>query len=201
LHAGSRVRLIAATLVAVVVAACPAPSAPRPPREPLAGQLVTNEFLPAPASTDANLDGVIDSSDDEFVELVSTVDDELDLSGVSIYTGTSGTVLRHSFAAATLAPHKAAVIFGGGLPALSLPSQVIVLTASSGALSLADDGATIELRNSTGTIIDSVTYGAATPDVSSNRNPELTGSFVDFTSIPGSVGHYSPGKRVNGTSF
>ena len=50
-------------------------------------------------------------------------------------------------------------------------------------------------------MLDIVTYVTATADVSRNRNPELTGSFADFTSIAGHAGQFSPGKRVNGTNF
>lgn len=184
---------------------CQNDSSPPAPREPLAGELVINEFLAAPTS-DANLDGMISSSQDEFIELVSTVENTLDLAGVTVYVGTGGTTLRHSFPATTsLAPHQAAVVFGGviggGAPSLPVPAQVVVQTASSGMLALADTGATIEVRNKAGLAIDSVTYGPATSNVSRNRDPELTGSFVDSTAIVGSVGDYSPGTKANGSYF
>ena len=163
---------------------------------PAAGDIVLNEILPAP-TTDANGDGAASSANDEFVELVSTATDTLDLGGVTVSSSSS---VKHTFAAgAVLGPKGVAVIFSGGTP--TAISGVTVQTASTGSLSLTNSGATITIKNAAGTTIDTAPYPASTNDVSFNRDPELTGAFALHTSIAGSSGNYSPGRKANGAAF
>ncbi|HEX5888683.1 MAG TPA: lamin tail domain-containing protein, partial [Pyrinomonadaceae bacterium] len=124
--------------------------------------VVINEILADPPDDlagDANHDGVRDTADDEFIELVNSTTRDIDLSGYQLHsralTSTTDTV-RHRFASGTLLPAGAAiVIFGGGSPDIANPifggSQIV--KASSGGLSLTNSGAVITLRNATGEII------------------------------------------------
>jgi uncharacterized protein (TIGR03437 family) len=85
--------------------------------------IVINEFLADPPdglAGDANNDGVRDSADDEFVELVNSTGRNIDLSGYELATRsltTTTDTLRHRFVSGTILPAGAAiVIFGGGSP-------------------------------------------------------------------------------------
>lgn len=169
-------------------------------REPVAGDIVINEFLADPDS-DVNCDGSTSLTQDEFIELVNMTDDTLNLSNVTVSVG---TVTRHVFAANTaLLPMHPVVIFSGGSPSCTVPAGVMVLVASSGSLVLLNSGATIIVRNGAGTNISEATYNntLVRNDVSTNREPELTGVLSFHDSLPGSIGNYSPGIRANGSSF
>jgi uncharacterized protein (TIGR03437 family) len=98
--------------------------------------IVINEVLADPPdglAGDANRDGVRDSADDEFVELVNSTGRNIDLSNYELasrsLTATNDT-LRHRFASGTiLKPGTAIVIFGGGSPPTS--TQVFSNTSAS----------------------------------------------------------------------
>jgi len=166
--------------------------------------LVINEFLSDPyvsangASWDANGDGDGDSGDDEFIELVNTSGTRLDISG---YTYTDGSHLRHTFANNTvLEVGESIVLFGGGLPSVSIPGQVAV--ADSGSVSLNNGGDVIVIKDADGVLVDSVEYvSGEAVDEAWARNPDITGEFVAHSTISAGV-YYSPGKEnVTGTPF
>ena len=79
--------------------------------------LIINEFLASPPtgpSGDANGDGIRDSADDEFVEIVNTGATPLNVGGFSI---NDATAVRFIFPPNTVIPAgEAAVVFGGGHP-------------------------------------------------------------------------------------
>lgn len=85
--------------------------------------IVINEILADPPdglAGDANHDGIRDTADDEFIELVNSTTRDLDLGGYQLQTraltSTTDTV-RHRFAPNTILPAGTAiVIFGGGSP-------------------------------------------------------------------------------------
>src|SRR5207253_9275081 len=86
-----------------------------------ARDVLINEALADPPdgiAGDANHDGVRDSSDDEFVELVNTTTHDLDIGGYQLSSHSSSTTtdtLRHTFAGGTILPACSAVlVFGGG---------------------------------------------------------------------------------------
>src|SRR5207237_7370474 len=104
---------------------------------------------------DANHDGVRDSTQDEFVELVNGTSSELiNTSGWTIRTRANGTATestRFTFAAGTSLPAgEAIVVFGGGNFNPNDPifgcAQVVKTTTSSG-LSLTTSGLTILVRD------------------------------------------------------
>ena len=111
--------------------------------------LFRSEFLADPPdglAGDANRDGVRDSGDDEFIELVNTTTHDIDISAYKIFTrGTGSDTLRHVFAAGTiLRSCSAIVVFGGGTAAFN-PNDpafggALVVKASTGGLSLVNGG-------------------------------------------------------------
>jgi uncharacterized repeat protein (TIGR01451 family) len=185
--------------------------------------IVINEVLADPpdgASGDANHDGVRDSSDDEFVELVNTTANNIDISGYQLLTRSTSAAsdtLRHTFAPGTLFPAGSAiVVFGGGGPNFNPTNAVFggaqVFKASSGALSLTNSGGVVTLRQPSQSIVNIFSYGGST-GLNGDANQSLTrspdagtsadcGSFTLHSTAPGSNGQpFSPGTRVNGSPF
>jgi uncharacterized protein (TIGR03437 family) len=178
--------------------------------------IVINEFLADPPdglAGDANHDGVRDSADDEFVELVNSTGRDLDLSGYELTSRsltTTNDTLRHRFASGTiLHAGTAIVIFGGGSPEPHSPrfGGAQVVTASRGSLSLTNAGGVITLRKPTGEIVTSVAYGSdlalrADLNQSLTRAPDIIGQFVTHTIAAGAeTRSFSPGTRIDGSVF
>ncbi|HKR00189.1 MAG TPA: lamin tail domain-containing protein [Pyrinomonadaceae bacterium] len=159
---------------------------------------------------DANRDGVRDSEDDEFIELLNNSNAPVDISGVIIADATSN---RYTIPAnTTLAAGRALVIFGGGTPPVNDPAfggALVLAVTGSGTLSLNDSGDTVNVKLNFGGsdhLITSVTYGSAT-DQSLTRSPDAEvgttgGSFVSHTTATNAAGRtFSPGTRADGTPF
>ena len=175
--------------------------------------IMINEVLVDPpdgAAGDANRDGVRDSSQDEFVELVNNTARDLDLTGYLLQTRSSSAAsdtIRHRFAAGTiLQAGTAIVIFGGGTVNANDPefggSQVF--RASSGGLSLANSGGVVTLRDTSGATVTSLTYGsavglAADINQSISRSPDVFGGFIPHQSVDERL--FSPGTKINGAAF
>ncbi|GAH08913.1 unnamed protein product, partial [marine sediment metagenome] len=88
-----------------------------------AGALFINEINPFVTPSllpgeDANGDGTVDVSQDEFIEIVNFSNAPIDLSGYTITTSSGGfSAVRHTFDAGTvLDANQAIVVFGGGTP-------------------------------------------------------------------------------------
>jgi len=168
------------------------------------GDVIINEFLadpPSDISGDANRDGVRDSYDDEFVEIVNMSGTAVDISG---WTFSTFSTIRHTFPANTVLPNGCGiVIFGGGTPTGNF-GDCIVQVASSGRLGLINLGETITLNHGV-VIIDTYTYNdEGANDQSLTRQPELiSGAPFDLHSIAlGSGGSiFSPGTKVDGSLF
>jgi len=136
----------------------------------------------------------------EFVELVNVGGAAANIGG---WTISDGTAVRHTFAAGTtLNPGKAVVVFGG---ASAIPAGLSnALAASSGGLSLNNDGDTVSVKDGAGVVKNRFTYTSAlsgTDGVSMNRNPDGTaaGAFALHTSI--SSAQSSPGVRASGAPW
>jgi len=135
----------------------------------------------------------------EFVELVNIGGTAANIGG---WTISDGSAVRHTFAAgATLNPGKAVVVFAGSS---AIPAGLSnAAPASSGALSLSNDGDTVTVRDSAGAVKNSFSYTTAlsgTDGVSMNRNPDGTaGPFALHTSI--SSAQSSPGVRASGAAW
>jgi uncharacterized repeat protein (TIGR01451 family) len=176
--------------------------------------IVVNEVLadpPTGADGDANHDGIRDSGDDEFVELVNSTSSPMNISGWTVRTHStisSTETVRHTFAANTTLPAaEAMVVFGGGTanPAHPLFGCAQVVKASSGGLSLSNGGLTILVRDGSGNLITQFPYGGSTGLNGGNaqsltRSPDITGSFVLHTTLAGAR-KSSSGLKVDGMPF
>lgn len=162
-----------------------------------AAWLVIDEFLadpPAGLAGDANRDGIRSASDDEFVELLNTGKEEVDLSLWSLW---DAQALRHQFQPDIQLPSlQRLVIFGGGNPT-GIPSSTLM--ASSGTLSLNNLGDEILLKNFSREVIDHVFYSdEANLDQSLNRFPDGAGPFR-LHRLASSLGlPFSPGTDPDG---
>ncbi|MGN8225884.1 lamin tail domain-containing protein [Gracilimonas sp. BCB1] len=162
--------------------------------------IIFNEILADPdgSSGDANGDGIVDTDDDEFIELVNYGATDLDISN---WVFSDNNTDRYTFpASTTLKPLQAAVIFGGGTPTGDFGNSFVDSTSS---LGLNNSGETITLKNGSGIEIISLTYGSeANSDESITRNPDLTGSFAQHeTADTKDASSFSPGTRIDGTYF
>ncbi len=165
--------------------------------------MVINEIHADPDATagDANGDGTVNTSQDEFVEIVNTSLSDKDLSG---WTLSDATGVRHVFpAGTTVAAGCAIVVFGGGTP-MGLFGGAEVQIASTGALGLNNDGDTVTLTDTTAVEQAVATYGADGGDNQSlTRDPDITGTtWVKHTVATGSGGaRFSPGTPIAGGTF
>lgn len=149
---------------------------------------------------DANNDGTRDPLQDEFVELFNS-NPALDISG---YTLSDATMVRHVFPAGTIVPQNGVVVvFGGGTPTGSFGGS-LVQTASAGQLNLNNAGDVLTLKDALGVTIATfdVTPLSDNPNESYTRNPDLTGEFIQHSTVEAANGAlYSPGRKVNGSNF
>lgn len=138
---------------------------------------------------DANQDGVISSSQDEFIELYNPTYVSVDVSGWEIYDGVG---LRHTFSNLTVLDSSARlVVFGGGAPTIPGAFQI----ASSGGLGLNNTGDTISLYDDLGNLIDQVIYGReANVDQSLVRETKASAFIQHSEWMEGQL--YSPGSPV-----
>lgn len=169
--------------------------------------LVINEILadpPAGIGGDSNRDGVGDTDDDEFVELVNNSTAAVDVSGVILADSASN---RFTFPAnTTLAAGRGVVIFGGGSPPANDPAFGGSLIFTTGSLGLTNSGDSVTTKLPVGgsdVVIATQTYGAeGGDDQSLTRSPDLTGAFVKHSTATNADGRFfSPGTRVDGTPF
>ncbi len=156
-----------------------------------------NEFLADPPNGmpgDANGDGVRNSSNDEFVELLNMGTSSVDLSNWAL---SDSVRIRHVFApGSVLSSEERLVIFGGGI--LNISSYTAVL-ASSHSLNLNNTGDQITLRNALDQMIDQVIYGSeAGFNQSLTRFPEGSGAFAKHLTVSEAGLAFSPGADVEG---
>lgn len=170
---------------------------------------IINEVLYDPANGtvegDANGDGVRSPLDDEFVEFFNS-GPALDISGYMVYDtqGFSTSTPRHIFPPGTIVPmNKAIVLFGGGNPTGSFGGSA-TQTASSGQLNLNNAGDELIVTDAMGNMILSFDINplSGNPNESYTRDPDLTGDFVQHSSISAANGAlFSPGTKLDGSSF
>ncbi len=163
--------------------------------DPVTMDLVINELLADPDATtgDANGDGTIDTSQDEFIEFYNVGASALDISG---YTVEDFSEVRHTFPASTIIPAGGFLtLFGNGTPTGIMGiSQV----ASTGSVGLNNSGDTVTVKNSAGAIVVTYTYGSEGSDNQSlAREPDFTGDFVKHLLHTTNPVQFSPGRMNN----
>jgi len=174
-------------------------------------QLVINEVCYDPSNTalegDANGDGVYVQEQDEFIEFVNTGTSPLNLGGYQILDSVIATrvvTVRHTFASNIVIPAGGSlVIFGGGpTPVGTFGGAVVVVDTGSAGLSMQTSGEIILVANAAGSRILNFNTDALSnnPNESYTRSPDITGDFVQHSTLPGGL-KFSPGKRIDGTSF
>ena len=168
--------------------------------------LVINEILPNPRNSsgvylDSNQDGVTNVFDDEFIELLNTSTNSIEVSGLWI-TDANTNIQRHIFTPRLLEPGGSIVVFGGGtLMNFSNPPAQI---ASGGGLSLNNNQAeSVYLFSSPTTVVDQTSYliTASHDAISIVRNPDGTGAFTNHYQATTNTARFSPGRQVHGQSF
>lgn len=164
--------------------------------------IVVNEIHwdPHPSLGDANGDGFVDTTQDEFVEIVNNNAGPVDI---------SGWVLRKPSAILFTLPHTvvsgkaAVVVFGGGIPVGTFGNSTVYTPTSSwnGLTNPDNTNAVLNLLNSNGVPISSYDYNSfGTPDQSITRNPDFTGDYVLHTTAISFL-RYSPGTMADGRAF
>jgi hypothetical protein len=166
--------------------------------------LVINEILSDPHSSlgDANNDGIVDSGEDEFVELVNNSIVSIDLGG---YSFGDALDVRHTFPSGTIIePNCGMVLFGGGVPVGSF-GKGLVQVASSGNLGLNDRGDVVYIYDDSLVVVKNISYSEeGGDDQSITRDPDIIGGkpFVKHSLATGSGGSlFSPGTKIDGTNF
>lgn len=165
--------------------------------------LILNEVLYDPPdgnNGDANGDGTRDPLQDEFVEIYNP--------GISVnisgYTLSDAVMVRHTFPVNTIIPSKGViVVFGGGAPTGNF-GNAQMQTASEGQLNLNNAGDILTLKDSTGNAVAifDINGRSSNPNESFTRDPDITGSYVQHSSVSAANGAlFSPGRKVNGTTF
>ena len=163
---------------------------------PTHAAILINELLADPPALtgDANRDGIVSTTQDEFIELVNTGAGSLSLTGWSL---SDAVRVRHLFSDPSLIPaYGFFVVFGGGSPAGFAHAAI----ASTGTLSLNNAGDTVTLWDPDGVAMDALIYGPeGGHDVSLTRFPDATGAFIQHTSVGSAP--FSPGATINGEAF
>jgi hypothetical protein len=175
---------------------------------PQATAVAINEYLADPPdgpSGDANGDGSRDSAEDEFVEIVNTGTEPLDVGGFTI---SDAAQVRFTIPPGKIIPSgEAAVIFGGGAPVGEFGNagaNGLVFSAGGAGLSLNNGGDSIIIRDSFGVEMDRRNYPSSdgSANQSMTRSPDVTGDFVPHSTASGSEGRlFSPGALANGRPF
>ena len=189
LHSARAARLFTEEFCSLVSLATPSPAFVGTSDAGCGAKLIVNEVMPNPIGTDLG---------QEYVELLNVGYRPADLSGWSLL---SGGALRHKFPPYFQMPGGAVTtVFDRGAHA-GVPGAVV---SSSGNLSLANTGGTVELRSAANVLVDSFTFGAAPVEgVSKNRSPDMepSGAVIEHSAVPTAVGASSPGKRVDQSEF
>jgi hypothetical protein len=148
---------------------------------------------------DANGDGYTHEREDQFVELVNTGNETVDISGWRI---TVNAIPWHRFSGGTLIePARFIVVFGGGVPK-TIPGQTYIANppGSNPTNGLESKTGRIELRDISGQIVDSLSYTFPNDVCQSlTRNPDGTGEFTfHLNAINSGRALYSPGRTAGG---
>jgi len=152
--------------------------------------IVLNEVLADP-SEDANGDGNVHTTQDEFIELVNTGAADVPLAQWRL---ADAVQVRHVFADSSVVPgYGFLIVFGGGAP----QGFANAVTASSGSLGLNNGGDAVTLLDPSLLAADAFSYGGeGNQNASLTRSPDGSGAFVLHSGISPSVS--SPGRTTDG---
>lgn len=163
------------------------------------GAWVINEIYADPDTVagDSNADGVIDNSDDEFIELVNNTGQSVDISG---WTLSDSVGIKHQFPIGTIINHQCGVVVFAGGESVGQFGEMTVQMASSDNLGLNNNGDTVTLKNGE-VVIDQVSYNSIAADNQSlTRDPDIVGQFVKHTETT-SAQLFSVGTQQSGIKF
>ena len=151
---------------------------------------------------DANGDGTVSTSQDEFIELVNTSFQPVDIGG---YTLADAVGIKFTFPLGTVIPaREATVVFSGGTPTGSFGNAAangLVFTADS-ALGLNNSGDTITFADDSAVAVQVVVYGGEGGDNQSLvRDPDWTNAPLVKHTTTASGLRYSPGTRIDGSAY
>ncbi len=163
------------------------------------GGWVINEIHADPdASTgDANGDGSVNTTQDEFVEIINNTGTSVDISG---WTLSDSVGVKYTFPfRSQIVDGCGVVVFAGGIPTGRFGN---ILVQKAGSLGLNNTGDTVSLNNGSADVA-SYTYGSEGGDNQSiTRDPDITGSFVKHSTATGANGAlFSPGTQADGSAF
>ncbi|MCB0596107.1 MAG: lamin tail domain-containing protein [Phaeodactylibacter sp.] len=170
-----------------------------------------NEVLfdpPSGDAGDANGDGTRSASEDEFIEFVNDSDQEVDLSGYTLFDEDmlAANEPRHIFPPGTVIPPGGVyVLFGGGMPSGDFGGAMVGV-ATTGNMNLNNAGDMIVIKDEQGNVFlafDTATDGAGLDfgaDQSVTRSPDIEGDFTLHTDANSAL-LFSPGTRTDGTGF
>ena len=176
------------------------------PNQPAVGPaaiVIINEYQADPSGSngDANGDGTINTTQDEFFEMVNVSGGDLDVSG---WTMADGASVKHTFPMGSIIPDQCSVVvFGGGTPIGNFGYSEAQV-ASTGSLGLNNSGDSITINNGT-TDVASISFnGSSNDNQSYTLDPDITSLMphVEHSGATGSGGSlFSPGTQINGTPF
>ncbi len=199
----------------------PAELPPEPPagQTPASGDLVINELHSDPDSAkgDANKDGAVSTSSDEFIEIVNGSTKTLNMTGVEVYINTTSKVKVFTFGALSLGPNDVVVLFAGGSPPGDVgngkPNTIfgcvgkkVFVYKYQKSKALANGGGTVSLQNpGDATAIAQFVYGTGSCKGDQNQSvtlsPDLTGTCKLHSDADTNKSLFSPGRKADGTCF
>ena len=138
---------------------------------PKAGEVVINEFMASNTTYLANELGLYG----DWVELYNTTGQTMDLSSMYLTDNFSKPTKSAFPAGTTIAPYGYLTIWADEATSTS--------TVIHAAFALSKSGEALMLSDGLGTVIDSITFGKQTDNVSMGRCPNGTGSFT-FLTVP-----------------
>jgi predicted extracellular nuclease len=165
--------------------------------------IVINEILADPDAVngDANGDGIVNTTQDEFVEIVNNEPASLNISG---WTLKDAVGVRHTFPSNSIIPAGCSiVVFAGGTPTGAFGYSVVQV-ASTGQLGLNNTGDTVTINNGTSDVASYTFEGEGGDNQSLTRDPDVTGGepLVKHGTATGSGGAlHSPGTKIDGSQF
>jgi hypothetical protein len=127
------------------------------------------------------------------------------VSGWKVYDATalSSAMPRHVFPAGSVIPSGTAlVLFGGGTPTGSF-GAALVQTTTTGAINLNNAGDVLTITDAQDSVMITfdVTPYSDNPNESYTRSPDITGEFIQHSTVGSGALLFSPGTRLDGSPF